>query len=159
MELVGNLSSTCRYSSTSATEEAIAAAESIFSLELPEQLRGFLLECDGISDEYGAEIIWSVAEIVRQNRQFRSNGEFQTLYMPFDTLLLIGADGGGDLFAFPIQADGMIHRLDLFRWNHETDAREWYAGRLERYLEQRLRDEFAEKQEEQRPSTLDASDC
>ena len=61
--------------------------------------------------------------------------------MPFDNLLLIGADVGNDHFAFAIQADGQIHNNDLFRWEHETDARSWCAAHLEQYLEKQLKEE------------------
>jgi hypothetical protein len=58
--------------------------------------------------------------------------------MPFDHLLLFGAEVNSDHFAFPIQADGEIHNNDIFIWDHETDARSWYAGHLEEFLEKQL---------------------
>jgi hypothetical protein len=80
--------------------------------------------------------------VSRANREAESavsHGEIlPTLYMPFDHLLFFGDYGGGDQFAFPIHADGEIHKLDIFRWDHETDARSWYAGGLEQFFEHRF---------------------
>ena len=87
-----------------------------------------LLEADGITDEYGSHAVWPVAEIERQNKQFRTNEGFRDLYMPFDHLLLFGADAGSDHFAFAIHADGKIHKNDVYRWEHENDARSWLCG-------------------------------
>jgi hypothetical protein len=83
-------------------------------------------------------VIWSSEQIEKQNLEFRSNADFRELFMPFDHLLFFGDDGGGNQFGFAIDGDGMIRRLDIFRWDHGTDAREWYAGRVEQYLERRF---------------------
>ena len=48
-------------------------------------------------------------------------------------------DAGGDRFAFALHADGRVHKDDVYRWDHETDARPWFAGHLEQYLEKRLK--------------------
>ena len=105
---------------------------------LPLVLRDFLLEADGLKADYSSALIWSVADIERHNREFRTNPDFRSLYMPFDHVLFFGDDGGGDQFAFAIHADGEIHKLDVYRWEHETDARSWFAANLERYLDRRL---------------------
>jgi hypothetical protein len=59
--------------------------------------------------------------------------------MSFDHLLFFGDDGGGNPFAFAILADGRIHKEDVFRWDHETDERAWFAGGLEGFIENRLK--------------------
>ena len=59
--------------------------------------------------------------------------------MPFDHLLFFGDDGCGDQFAFAIQADGLIHKGSIFRWEHESDARSWFAARMEQFFENRLK--------------------
>jgi hypothetical protein len=41
--------------------------------------------------------------------------------------------------AFAIHADGQIHKADVFRWDHETDSRSWFASGVEQYLEARLK--------------------
>ena len=105
------------------TETRLAALAQTLSMHLPRQLRALLLEFDGLVADLGADVVWSVAQIEQQNQQFRTEQSFRELYMPFDYLLFFGEDGGGDQFAFAIQADGEIHNPDIFRWEHETDAR------------------------------------
>jgi hypothetical protein len=121
-----------------ATESQLAAAERELGVQLPDTLRELLLESDGVIADYGAGVIWSVSDILKHNREFRTMESFRELYMPFDHLLFFGEDGGGDQFAFAIQADGQIHNFDIYRWEHEHDARSWFAGRLERFFELRF---------------------
>jgi SMI1-KNR4 cell-wall len=59
--------------------------------------------------------------------------------MPFSNLLLFGDRGNGDLFAYPIQVDGVIHNHDVFVWDHEADARSWFAGSLRAFLVEAFR--------------------
>jgi SMI1 / KNR4 family (SUKH-1) len=129
------------------TETEIAALEQLFAIQLPDALREFLLETDGFTADYGSGVIWSVSHIEQQNREFRTADAFRELYMPFDHLLFFGDDCGGDHFAFAIHADGQIHKHDVFRWDHETDGRAWFAGGLEQFLETRLMKE-KEKEED-----------
>jgi hypothetical protein len=123
------------------SEGQIVAVEQALGIRLPTLLREFLLEADGVTADYGSGVVWSAADIQKRNQEFRSLPSFRDLYMPFDHLLFFGDDGGGDQFAFAIHADGQVHKHDVFRWEHETDARSWFAGRLERFLETRLKKE------------------
>ena len=120
------------------TETRLAALEQTLGVHLPKQLRGLLLEFDGLIADLGADVVWSVAQIEQQNQQFRTEESFRDLYMPFVHLLFFGEDGGGDQFAFPNQADGEIHSPVIFRGEHETDARSWYARGLEQFFERRF---------------------
>src|SRR6516162_6852838 len=122
-----------------ASESQIAAVEHALSIRLPALLREFLLEADGVTADYGSGVIWSATDIQKRNQEFRTRPSFRDLYMPFDHLLFFGDDGGGDQFAFAVHADGQVHKQDLFRWAHETDARSWFASRLEQFLETRLK--------------------
>ncbi len=124
-----------------ASESQLAAVEQALGIRLPALLREFLLEADGVTADYGSGVIWSAADIQKRNQEFRTLASFRDLYMPFDHLLFFGEDGGGDQFAFAIHADGQVHKHDVFRWEHETDARSWFAGRLEQFLETRLKKE------------------
>jgi hypothetical protein len=124
-----------------ATEARIAGVEQSLGLKLPEQLREFWLEADGFTADYGSRVIWSVIHLEEQNRQFRTTRAFKELYMPFDHLLLFGDHSGGDHFAFAIHADGQIRERDVFRWDHETDGRDWFASDLEQFLQTRLKRE------------------
>lgn len=127
--------------SAPAADDQLAHVERCLRLALPAKLQELLHESNGIRDGDGSGLIWSAAEIARANLAFRETEGFRELYMPFDHLLFFGDDGGGNQFAFAIQADGLIRNPDVYRWDHETDAREWYAGTLKRYLEQRSREE------------------
>ena len=130
------------------TETRIVAVEQSLGIRLPAQLREFWLEADGFSADYGSRVIWSVNHLEEQNQQFRTTAGFKDLYMPFEHLLLFGDDSGGDHFAFAIHADGQIHKNVVFRWDHETDSRAWYASRLEQFLETRLKKEDEEDDDE-----------
>jgi hypothetical protein len=122
-----------------ATLPRISAVEKSLNVRLPSELREFWLEADGVTADYGSRVIWSISHLEEENRYFRTTPDFKDLYMPFDHLLLFGDHSGGDHFAFAINADGKIHGYDIFRWDHETDGREWFAGRLEQFLEMRLK--------------------
>lgn len=121
-----------------ADKKGFADAESALGLALPDELKLLLQECDGVVAGYGAEIVWSTMDMRRRNQEMRSADGFRGLYMPFENLLFFGDDGGGDLFAFAVQADGAINRPDIFRWDHETDARNWFASGLRDFLAARL---------------------
>jgi hypothetical protein len=123
-----------------ANEAQIAGLESRMGVRIPDELRAFLKEADGVTDSYGSHAIWPIEKIESENRKFRTFDGFRDLYMPFTSLLFFGIDGGGDQFAYPIQADATIHKHDIFRWEHETDARTWFAGNLESYILKRLSD-------------------
>jgi hypothetical protein len=132
----------------SASEARITTAEQTMGLSFPPQLREFWLESDGLIGEYGDRVIWSVGHVEQENQKFRTMPAFKSLYMPFEHLLFFGDDCGGNLFAYAIQADGQIHKRDIFCWNHENDSRFWFAGHLEQYLEKRLKAEDEEDDED-----------
>jgi len=119
-------------------EGTIAEAEKALRIELPSDLRGFFLEAGGLVADYGSEVIWKLSDVVSRNKEFRNSVEFAELYMPFEHLLFFGDDGGGDQFALAIHADGAIHKPDVYRWEHETDARSWFASGLAQFLGKRL---------------------
>ena len=120
-----------------ASDSQLTAVEKALGIQLPQDLRELLLEFDGVMAHYGAGVVWSASEIQKQNQMFRTDEGFKELYMPFDHLLFFGADGGGDQFAFPIHADGQIHKRDIFRWKHESDERVWLANSLEVFFERK----------------------
>jgi hypothetical protein len=124
--------------STGADEKRLAAAEANLEVGIPQALREFLKDADGAVCDHGTDVVWSVAKIESENLAFRSNADFEELYMPFDSLLFFADDGGGDQFAFAVHADGQIHKNDVFRWDHESDARIWFASGLSDYVARRL---------------------
>lgn len=121
-----------------APTEAMAEVEAALGLPFPDELKSLLLETNGLIADYGANVVWSLSEIIRRNLEMRHTEEFTSLYMPFDNLLFFGDDGGGDLFAFPIQKNGRINQMDIFRWDHETDGRIWFASGLRQFFVNRF---------------------
>jgi hypothetical protein len=110
-------------------------AEIKLGTNFPDELRAVLGETNGVVGEYGLGLLWPVDRIVEDNLKFRQSPDFRSHYMPFDYLLFFGDAGNGDQFAFPIDADGVIHRRDIFAWTHEDDSRRWVAPSLSRYFE------------------------
>jgi hypothetical protein len=113
---------------------SLSLTEMALGIELPEQLREFLSQYGSLTANYGTAVVWAPAEIASRNAEFRRTESFKELYMPFDNLLFFGEEGGGDQFAYAIHADGRIHKLDIYLWEHETDARSWFAGNLQQFL-------------------------
>jgi cell wall assembly regulator SMI1 len=134
IEFLRGLTSECEFEAP-ATEQQLSTAETALGIKLPPDLRDLLRESDGVMGEYGLGLVWSLGQIVEENLRFRASPSFRDLYMPFDHLLFFADAGNGDQFAFPIHADGVIHRADVFAWNHEEDSRTWVAQSLRDYLE------------------------
>ncbi|MFI6371735.1 SMI1/KNR4 family protein [Streptomyces sp. NPDC050546] len=118
----------------SVDSDTLDRIEGTLGQPLPGDLRSFLLESDGLSDEYGTEVVWSAERILRDNLSFRGDEQFRSLYMPFDSLMFFGDNGGGDQFAF-VRAP---ERDEVFVWDHETDSRNLVAPALERYVRSAL---------------------
>jgi len=117
-----------------AGEQTLSAAETQLGMRLPEELRELLAESNGVRGEYELALIWPIERIVADNRLFREDESFKTLYMPFDGLLFFADAGNGDQFAFAV-AGGQVRRPDIFVWNDEEDSRTWLAKDLCDYLE------------------------
>ena len=117
-----------------AEEQALSAAETQLGMRLPQELRELLAESNGVLGEYDLALIWPIERILSDNRLFREDESFKTLYMPFDGLLFFADAGNGDQFAFAV-AGGQVRRPDIFVWNHEDDSRTWLAKDLRDYLE------------------------
>jgi hypothetical protein len=120
-----------------ASPAVLATVERALGIELPEELRSFLSESDGLKDRYKFSVVWPASEIAEQNRVFRTNPDFRDLYMPFDPLLFFGAAGNGDQFFYRILNDA-VRDFDIYIWDHETDGRIWRAPRLGRFLNEVL---------------------
>jgi hypothetical protein len=121
-----------------ASQDQILEVERALGNPLPSRYRSLLLESNGVKADRGANVIWSCAELLKQNLTFRHYEPFRELFMPFGNLLFLGDDGGGDQFAYGILMNGDIPEYNIYRWDHETDGRSYFAGSLEQYLERRL---------------------
>jgi hypothetical protein len=113
-----------------AESKQLNEVEQTLSVALPGELASLLSETNGVTDQYGADLIWSTDRMISDNQRFRAS--FAEQYMPFDALLFFADAGNGDQFAFPITSKGA--RDDVFVWDHENDSRRWYAGSLEQYV-------------------------
>jgi hypothetical protein len=109
-------------------------AEQQLKVKLPDELRAFYLETNGISASYGTSIVWPLAEMVAHNETFRKAADFVELYMPFDCLLFFGQEGNGDQFAYRILAGVIPPTSWIYEWDHETDNRVWFARDLADYF-------------------------
>ncbi|GGQ77509.1 SMI1/KNR4 family protein [Couchioplanes azureus] len=120
-----------------ARSEDIDRIERIVGAPLPADLRGLLLETDGMLGEYSLDVVWNARRIADDNASFRANASFADLYQPFDDLLFFGDNGGGDQFAF------MPHdpQAGVIVWQHENDNRRKVAEDLSDYLRKILSSE------------------
>jgi hypothetical protein len=141
--LIRGLASDAEFAASASTAQVFAAEKAI-GVSLPDDLRSLLLESDGVRANHGADVIWSCADLAKGNLEFRNTEAFRELYMPFDNLLFIADDGGGDQFAFAIAADGRIATGYIYRWDHETDGRAWFSSHLTQYPERRLSPSYYE---------------
>ncbi|MFE9483882.1 SMI1/KNR4 family protein [Streptomyces spororaveus] len=117
-----------------ASEQDLLDAERLLGTALPADLRTLLRESNGVMDADGTDIVWSAEQIARTNQEFRRREDVKHLYMPFDALLFVGDNGGGDQFALPV----LPMRPDVFVWDHENDSRTWVASSLAEYLRKAL---------------------
>jgi len=109
------------------------AINTALHISLPPRLRALLTETNGISAHFGAPVLFSASAIVSENLKMRSD-KLCDLYMPFDSLLFFGGNGGGDLFGFRILPT-KVDTLHIYRWDHETDGRECFCYSLQQYFE------------------------
>ncbi len=132
-ETVSALEPNAKFSAPAPATELEAIGRAL-SVTLPHELRELLAETNGISDRYGGGLVWAADRIVNDNLMFRSS--FDSLYMPFDSLVFFADAGNGDQFAFAIKR-GQEGELDsdVYVWDHEDDSRRWYAASLLKYLE------------------------
>jgi hypothetical protein len=113
---------------------ALDEVERALAQSLPAELRQLLTETDGVLGGSGQDVVWSAGRILADNQAFRTSEDFAELYAPFDGLLFVGDNGGGDQFAFLTDA----HGEGVFVWEHETDTRRKVADGLEDYLRRTL---------------------
>ena len=112
----------------------LIGVEETLEVKLPDELKSFLRETNGVSDEYGCNHIWEAQRIEQDNIAIRADQEYKQIYMPFDNLLFFGDAGNGDQFAF-IVINGEVRGTEVFVWDHENDSRTWVAPSLKKYLE------------------------
>ncbi|MEU6038133.1 SMI1/KNR4 family protein [Actinomadura sp. NPDC047616] len=133
-KLIGRLYGDAEFAAPASDEEIDEIARRL-GQAVPDELRELLRQTNGVRAEYGSGLVWSAQEIIKENTEFRGSADFAELYMPFDQLMFIGDNGGGDQFAYVRGPSGRPD--DVFVWDHETDERKWIANSLEDYLQRR----------------------
>ena len=135
-ELIGRLYGDAEFAEP-ASDAEIDQIERRLGQAVPDELRDVLRLTDGVRAEYGSGLVWSVREIIDANTEFRRDAGLAELYQPFDHLMFVGDDGGGDQFAFVRPPAGRSD--EVFVWDHETDERLRIADSLKNYVERRAR--------------------
>ncbi|PGE91384.1 SMI1/KNR4 family protein, partial [Bacillus toyonensis] len=128
------MSTDCKFN-TPATEATITKIEDMFQVKLPDELKYFLCETNGVEySEFNLTLVWNTDRIQKENYDMRSEKFFKEMYMPFDSLLFIADAGNGDLFGYRV-LNGLIDNYDIYIWNHENDSRTWIAPSLQIFIE------------------------
>ncbi|WP_257154877.1 SMI1/KNR4 family protein, partial [Bacillus toyonensis] len=129
-----SISTDCKFN-TPATEATITKIEDMFQVKLPDELKYFLCETNGVEySEFNLTLVWNTDRIQKENYDMRSEKFFKEMYMPFDSLLFIADAGNGDLFGYRV-LNGLIDNYDIYIWNHENDSRTWIAPSLQIFIE------------------------
>lgn len=115
-------------------QNVIEDTEEDLEINLPSEIKSLLAESNGITDEYGLGIIWSIERIKQKNLFTRNSPEYAEMYMPLNPLVFFADAGNGDLFGFSV-VQNRINSSQVFAWSHENDSRTWVAPSLEKYLE------------------------
>ena len=132
-ELVSGLFADAKFNAPCTAEE-ITAAERELQVTLPEELKALLLQTNGLAANYGTDLVWSIQHMVAQNQLFREDADFAVLYMSFSSLLFFGDGGNGDQFGYRVLAGEVRDTSWIFKWDHESDNREWHARDLEDFF-------------------------
>ncbi|EEL19394.1 SMI1/KNR4 family protein [Bacillus toyonensis] len=131
---IKSISTDCKFN-TPATEATITKIEDMFQVKLPDELKYFLCETNGVEySEFNLTLVWNTDRIQKENYDMRSEKFFKEMYMPFDSLLFIADAGNGDLFGYRV-LNGLIDNYDIYIWNHENDSRTWIAPSLQIFIE------------------------
>ena len=124
---------------TPATEEVIASAEDVLNTRFPFTLRSLLLESDGVMQMMAVKegewfdeswTVWSVHEIVEQNRWHREHYADRRLSR---FLFFSSAGTDGIMFGFPA-ADEPQPDLDVYAWYPDETDDKLLSNGLEQFL-------------------------
>jgi hypothetical protein len=117
-----------------ANPEQLTHAETTLRHALPQHLKEFYLETNGLyyRDSF-LDVVWTLEKVLEENLEFRQNPDFKSLYMSFDNLLFFSELGNGSLFGFAILGDGSARHI--YTWNPEDDSRQWIAESLTAFFE------------------------
>ena len=116
-----------------ATDAELTIIKEKLKIELPEELKQLYWETNGVFDEFGCPLIWSIDQIVEDNLNYREDEDYKDIFMPFEHLLFFSDAGNGDLFGYAI-LNGVIQKTDIYVWNHEDDSRTRVASSLKDFI-------------------------
>lgn len=142
-DFIQNLNTDCEFR-PAAPEIAILDTEAGLNLLLPESLKTFCQESNGLYSKFAyLSLVWSVEEILKRNIAMRENAQFAEIYMSFHSLLFF-ADAGVDgiMLAFPITAKGTVQDKNIIAWYPIEDSRPVLAQSLKDYLKRWFSGEF-----------------
>ena len=116
-----------------ATFEAIKELESSVGKGIPDDLKEFYKEMNGIWDAWYCFNIMPVEEVTEYNRKLKFD-ETANLYMSrADHLAFSHADG--DYYFYAITPSGY---RGIFKWDHEDDSREYVCPDLKSWVSKKF---------------------
>lgn len=105
------------------------AVKEAFGIEILPELQEFYSL--GLTTE--SDLIFSFEDAMVINHDFRHDTGFTDLYMPFDHVYIFGGNGGGDFYLLTY-SKSLRRGLQIFYWDHETDARSVYCWDFTEFL-------------------------
>ena len=119
-------------------------AEKKLEDKFPQELRNLYLETNGIGlvlltgNQEGESLIgyliWPLEQVITENLNFRSDVVLKKIYRSFNNFLFFSDAGNGDQYAYLIKNDNSEANNQIFRWDHEDDARRFFAGSLQEFF-------------------------
>ncbi len=129
------------------TEKQIADFEKETGLQLPPEAKAIYLFSDGIQDGWWTVFpLEKLFELNAAQRLRAAHHKNEGFYLPFESMYFFGEEGNGDLYGFPI-VDGQIGGR-VYRWDHETDNREFVGADLLSFLQYQIEFKEEEAQED-----------
>lgn len=125
-----------------ASSASVVDAETALNASLPVSIRSLLLDTNGVMDMMAIDggewiesmwLLWTIAEVVEQNRFYRAATVEGTYERDFRSLVFFaGAGADGILFAFPVEDGICAPRVVV--WHPIMDELDELAPSLEDFL-------------------------
>lgn len=116
-----------------ASDEQMKALEAFVGQPLPPRYVSFLRHSNGLVGH--SDLIFSAENAITTNEVLVSNYvhfNWAELYMPFGGMFFIGMNADGDYFFLRMLKGQMME--DVYRWEHESDSRVWFARDVQDFL-------------------------
>lgn len=128
-------------------EKQILEFEKETGLKLPQAMKAVYQFSDGIQD--GWWTVFPLEKLIELNAAQRlraAHHKDEGFYLPFESMYFFGEEGNGDLYGFSI-TDGQPSGR-VFRWDNETDNREFVGADLLSFLKYQIEFKEEEAQED-----------